>query len=188
MWDKMLQHWDDWSHPMRPNKEDVRIFSGFTRGREKRLLLGSTPELLPLVTDHADKLTNGYDWFNLPYPEESFDLIIGDLVLLLTGPTLVDTMRPFLKPNGKLVLRVLLSNLSNKPAENFLVEKFRGLEGFVPVQQIYDKHGDTPTTRDYNGSPDIYYFPHLTDLEDVKSTINPGYMYNNLFKFCIWTA
>jgi hypothetical protein len=185
MWDKMLQHWDDWGHPLRVNTEDIVQYTKLVYG--KSLLLGTTTELIHLATEHADKLTNGYDWFNLPFEKGSFDVIFGDGVHVVAGPDLFDAVKPFIKPGGSFISRVFLYNNSTVQSNNFNVTKFQNLgKTFMPVQEIYNKYGDLPTTRDYNNSSDIYYFPALEDLQTPSEVFIPGYAYGEFFPIIRW--
>lgn len=192
MWDKMLAHWNDWSHPLRPNSEDILNYSLSLFEYRTRLLLGATPELIPLSTDQVDKVSNGIDWFNLPYPKESFDAIFGDNSMGASGPELLNAVFPFLRPGGVFVTRQFLLNNSKKHTDNFLIKKFQGWnKTFLPVQEIYDKYGDTPTTRDYNGSKDVYYFPtleQLWNLRPYKEIIYPSYDFGEFFPIIVWKA
>jgi hypothetical protein len=185
MWDKMLKHWDDWGHPLRANAEDVAQYTELVYGNS--LLLGTTTELRHLATEHADKLTNGYDWFNLPFEKESFDVIFGDGVHVVAGPRLLDVVKPFIKPGGSFISRVFLYNDSPIPSANFNVTKFQNLgKTLVPVQEIYDKFGDLPTTRDYKGSTDVYYFPKLKELHTPSLMFIPTYEYGKFFPILQW--
>lgn len=187
MWDNILKHWEDWGHPLRPNKEDVHNISTLLLG-ENRLLLGATPELMEYAKVYVDKVITGIDWFNIPFKKGSFDSIFGDGCLTLAGPELIPTMLSYLKPGGRLVLRVFLRNTGPR-AEHLDIRKFQRWDKvFVPVQEIYDREGSYPTTRDYSGSSDVYFLPDL-DMLPTPSVIRiPLYAYGEFYPVIVWTA
>ncbi|MBZ5590192.1 MAG: hypothetical protein LAO05_16690 [Acidobacteriia bacterium] len=189
MWDKMLGHWDDWGHPLRPNAEDIANYQKFILHGESRLLLGTTPELLPFATQQADKVT-GIDWFNMPFPKGSLDVIFGDNSMGASHPDLLKAVLPYLKPGGMFVTRQFLQNNDPRKSDNFLITKFQGWgKTFLPVQEIYDKYGDTPTTRDYDGSPEVYYFPtpqELWQLRPWDAIVFPSYEFGEYFPVVMW--
>lgn len=189
MWDKISSHFEDWGHPMRPNQEDVSIYQSLIGNGDRRLLLGMTEELLPFATESADLRYNGIDWLNMPYPKEYFDVIFGDGVLLVAGPELYDAVMPLLKPGGKFIARTFLRNTSPYYSDNIDIRKFQGLEkNFVPVQELYDIHGEYPTTRDYNGSSDVYFLPDLNHLPEPSAVVYPTYLYCEFYPVIVWTA
>lgn len=188
MWDKMMSHWDDWGHPLRPIKEDIDQFNRLVTG-ERRLLLGSTPELIHLATEHADQLTNKIDWFNLPFPKEHFDCIFGDGVFVMDGLNLYKAVVPYLKPGGKLVVRVFLRNTSTIISDNFLIAKFQGLDkNYLPVSELYAKYGDIPTCDQYKDADDVYFFPDLNQLPPFSDIVYPPYFYGEFFPVITWTV
>jgi hypothetical protein len=189
MWDNILSHWNDWGHPLRPNVEDIALYQSVIYSGEKRLLLGMTPELMFHATDHADLRSNGIDWFNMPYEKQSFDVIFGDGVLLLTGPRLIDAIKPFVKPGGRIVFRTFMLNTSLRISGHIDIRKFQCWnKNYVPVQEIYNREGDHPTTRDYNGSKDIYYFAQLDQLPTFHMVLNPSYEYGEFYPVIVWTV
>lgn len=183
----MATHWDDWGHPLRPNPSEVQTYKKFVIPGST-LLLGATVELMPLTNVYADR-SNGMDWFDLPYEDASFDTIIGDGVLIVAGPTVLPPLMRLLRPGGSLVLRTFLRNTNTKLSSNFNIRKFQGvLEEYEPVQSIYDRMGDHPTTRDYNGSPDVYYFPNEVYSLRPSMSLYPDYEYGEFYPILIWTA
>ena len=187
MWDERQDHWDDWATPLRPIDTDIKLFENELKDCKKILLLGATPELIQLATDNADSVTNGIDWFNMPYEKESFDAIIGDGVLTVVGPTLIDTVKPFIKKGGKLIIRVFLQNNSTKHTDNFLIKKFQGWnKTWLPVSEIYAKYGDTPTTKEYKYSDESYFFANLEDLPRPNNIQYPNYDFGEYFPVITW--
>lgn len=186
MWSEMLSHWDDWAHPLRPNEEDVRSISKHIFG-ECVLVLGATPELQHLATDVADIEFNGIDWMAMPYADETFDCVISDGALIVAGPNVVHHALRVLKPGGKFIARTFLRHTSKRLTNNFHIKKFQIADQlYFPVQKFYDVFGDHPTTRAYNGSSDVYYFPLASDL--IGATLHyPSYEFGEFYPVAVWT-
>jgi hypothetical protein len=189
MWNEMDTHWDDWGAPLRPCQEDINFYEGLVKGRSV-LLLGKTPEIIQFCTETAD-VADGQDWYNLSYEHNSFDCIYGDGVLTPGGPNLVSTVMKYLKPGGTFVSRVFLYNDSTEQSNNFNIAKFQGLgKTLIPVQEIYNMKGEHATTKAYNGSMDIYYFPRLEELcPKVSQVYYPDYEFGfgQYFPIIVWT-
>lgn len=135
-----------------------QLYSGMIAGSESvhALVLGATPELRDIVLSHGHTLTtvdrdekaikektaqmhyqnhpNEHivvaDWLTMNFPQNSFDVILGDGVLTAL-PTehqkqLLDKLHTFLKPTGELLLREA-AVLENRPryAPSVHVHEFR---------------------------------------------------------------
>ena len=136
IWKQYLKNWHLYTSPGRPTKSDCAIVERWLKksGAKKVLILGATPQLrdvcarLHLNTTCIDlqkemlegmrafmkekgkeKLVQG-DWLNLPFPEDSFDVILGDLVTdnipYEDQPTFFKEIRRCLKPYGYWITRI----------------------------------------------------------------------------------
>ena len=188
LWREHATHWDDWKNtPLRPNSAEVLTFQRFVGGRS--LLLGSTQELRHLTTELADINENGMDWLNLPFPDGTFDAIIGDGVTVVAGPSVIDAARAKIKPGGTIAFRVFLRNTDAELSPDPAIRKFQQLhKPFVPVQEMYDRIGPTPTTLAYNGSDAVYWLPTLDELPKPNAIIYQQYQYAKYFPIVIWTV
>lgn len=129
LWQNHAKQWHRIASPLRPCPEDVDHFRkaiGIEPGRS--LLLGVTPELAGLspdltAIDHNAEMIDLLwkdkssvvrgDWLNLPFPEGTFDTVIGDGCLtLLSYPvqysSLFVQLRRVLSCNGKTVFRLFI--------------------------------------------------------------------------------
>lgn len=187
MWEQMKQHWDDWGHPLRPDRFDVEQYYKLAASPVLPvLLLGDTPELRHLATHVADR-QSGIDWFNLPFEKGSFYSIIGDGVITQAGLGLIDAVLPYLRKGCAFTTRVFLYNDSVVETENFNVSKFQNLgKTDIPVREIYELKGEHPTTVDYKDSDAIYHFPKLEDLPPYDLLFCPPYPYGSYFPFVQW--
>ena len=138
-WEGQTDFWDNNPSPIRPSQDDIDIYCKFLqRIREKKriLILGSTPELRDLLvkevgvtiyladfsyqmpaamlkfTQHVDPLKEVWikaNWLELPFPENFFDVILGDLILQQFPPDLelsfLKKMHLFLKEDGAFIGR-----------------------------------------------------------------------------------
>lgn len=187
-WKGRAAHWDDWKNtPLRPNEQEVLAFEQVATGRS--LMLGATLELRHLVTDFADLVENGIDWFNMPFDDGVFDSIIGDGVTMLAGPDVIEVALKKVRSGGTVAFRVFLRNddpvLSPLPA----IRKFQQLtKSYVPVQEIYDRIGSSPTTDDYNNSSDVYWLPTIDELPTPSRVIYQNYQYAQFYPIVVWTA
>lgn len=117
-WERQAYFWDRNPPPVRPSKEDIRIYDNFLKRKDQKkhiLILGSTPELRDLVSREANAKTYVADfsfsmpvamlkfaenpdllrekwikdsWLELPFPQKFFDIILGDVVLHQITPDL----------------------------------------------------------------------------------------------------
>lgn len=115
-WEKQIDNWDSCPSPIRPSEGDLEIYRSFLpqKGNKMRILiLGSTPELRDLAAQVTEEKVYVADfsyrmpaamlpytffvdpmretwvrsnWFELPFPEKFFDLILGDLMLQQLPP------------------------------------------------------------------------------------------------------
>jgi SAM-dependent methyltransferase len=154
-WQDFAQQWDRLGSPLRPCAQDVenfRMAMGEDPGR--CLLLGVTPELadisnqLTAIDNSADMigaLWHGEhkavlgDWLDMPFPDASFDTLIGDgCLVLLSHPA---QHREFfaqatrvLAPGGKILLRVFVNPEQGETAQTVcadaLAGKIKGVHAF----------------------------------------------------------
>ncbi len=138
-WENQVDSWGNMPSPVRPSQNDVEIYQSFMPPEckeERILILGSTPELRDLAAQRPDakvyiadfsyrmplemlKFTKHVDpkkekwmrdnWFDLPFPENFFDIILGDLVLQQfppeLEPVLLKKMHSLLKKDGLFIGR-----------------------------------------------------------------------------------
>ena len=138
-WEQATHNWRNAPSPIRPSKGDIAIYTELfeqTKHKEKILILGSTPELRDLAagaikssvcladssyripakmlafTNHVDPLRETWikgDWLDLPLPQSSFNIILGDLVLEQLSPDkelfFLSRMHSLLKKNGVFIGR-----------------------------------------------------------------------------------
>jgi len=175
-WENQVDSWGNMPSPIRPSSGDIEIYQRFMPSEIKRehiLILGSTPELRDIVAQRPDakvyiadfsyrmplemlKFTKHVDpkkekwirdnWFDLPFPEHFFDIILGDLVLQQfppeLEPVLLKKVHSLIKKDGlfigrfhfldktscsgtiaDIVKEVTNSNLTNR--ERFILLKIR---------------------------------------------------------------
>jgi SAM-dependent methyltransferase len=192
LWTSMLKRFDEWTPPLRPSPEDVEMYRNQIQPQMKTLLLGVTPELLPLASlaiDHNPQLVDMQkshailgDWKNLPFDPE-FDAVIGDGCLnVFQGKpeVLFQQANKVLKKGGKLILRLFISPekkesldavFAAKKKMSFHAFKWRVAQAvadpYIAVKDLYriiQPIWDHSTLNIYRSSDLIYYFPKLTDL------------------------
>ena len=184
LWEKMKSHWDDWGYPLRPNPDEVRVFESYKFGNT--LLLGDTQELIHIADSVADE-RSGKNWFDTK--SNVWNTIIGDGCLTCCDERLIHYMLSVLRPGGKLVLRVFLRNTHPDLSPSLQIRKFQGFkENYISVKDLYEKYGDTPTTRDYKDSDYVYYFPDLWQLPKFSEIHYQKYKYGQFFPIIVWTA
>lgn len=188
LWKKHATHWGDWMNtPLRPCPAEVIHFRQLVHGRS--LLLGATQELRHITTDLADINENGMDWLDLPFADGAFDSIIGDGVTVVAGPEVITAAFRKTKPGGTIAFRVFLRNDDPIISPNPAIRKFQQLsKSFVPVQEIYDRIGSSPTTDAYNQSDAVYWLPTLDELPAPERIIYQQYPYAKYFPIIVWTA
>lgn len=188
LWQQHATHWDDWKNtPLRPCDAEVRSFEQLALGQT--LLLGSTQELRHITLNFADINENGMDWFALPFRNASFNTVIGDGVTVVAGPGVIEAARKMTRPGGTIAFRVFLRNTDPVLAQDPAIRKFQQLtKSFVPVQEIYDRVGSSPTTDAYNNSDAVYWLPTLDELPTPTRVIYHDYPYSQYFPIVIWTV
>ncbi len=131
--------WRNLSFPHRPTRREIDIYRDFigegVREEANVLILGATPELRdcaaelgmqPILVDRSYDMLYGMlrftkkavpanetwlkaDWLTVPLPEQSFDVVLGDLSLRQLAPEwqggLLLRIVQLLRPGGKLILR-----------------------------------------------------------------------------------
>lgn len=191
-WTQMLRQFEKWGSPLRPCPEDVQMYKKQLKKKDKVLLLGVTPELMPLANiavdhnPHAVKIGGDKamlcDWTDLPF-EQEFDAAIGDgcLTVFQQPPEcFFEQIKKALKPEGRLILRLFISPetkeqlpdiLKSKEMTGFHAFKWRVAHAlanpYISVQEIYQTIlpvWDHPTLDVYRNSPLVYYFPKLSEL------------------------
>lgn len=188
MWQEHATHWDDWKNtPLRPCASEVFSFEQLSVGRT--LLLGSTQELRHITPEFADINENGMDWLNLPFDDGTFDTIIGDGVTVVAGRAVIDAAMRKVKPGGMVAFRVFLRNTDPVLSPNPAIRKFQQLtKSVVPVQEIYDRIGPSPTTNAYNNSAAVYWLPTMDELPTPSRVIYQQYDYSLYFPIITWTV
>lgn len=142
IWSRYAQGWSDRRSPWRPSPKDIDIYQALAGEKlgGQVLLLGTTPELRDLIARNGGKITlidicpemisanskflrhskpeneNGIiaDWCQAPFPDNYFDLVIGDFMWwLLSVPRqsiLRNQIARILKPEGNFVSRIHFCN------------------------------------------------------------------------------
>ena len=117
-WENQIDSWDGMPSPIRPSRGDMEIYQSFLPPESKEehiLILGSTPELRDLAAQRSDAKIYVADfsyrmplamlpftmfvdpmrekwikdnWLELSFPENFFDIILGDLALQQFPPEL----------------------------------------------------------------------------------------------------
>jgi SAM-dependent methyltransferase len=191
-WATILKRFDEWTPPLRPTPEDVKMFKNQLDPYGKTLLLGITSELQSLATiavDHNPHAVEAHrthailgDWKDLPFKSE-FDAVIGDGSLNVfqgTSELFFQQAKKVLNKQGRLVLRVYISPETKEDLKSVLKEKERmGFHAFkwrvaqamanpyVAVKNLYQilkPICEHPTLDLYRESDQIYYFPKLSEL------------------------
>lgn len=139
IWENNAKGWHSSSSPWRPSRSDVEIYEKLAGGklRGSVLILGATPELRDLTgrytsatlidispsmifettkllkeADPTKEIWARADWCQAPLPENSFDVILGDMpwwVLSVNQQKdLCNKMASLLKPDGILITRIRL--------------------------------------------------------------------------------
>lgn len=131
-----LHHFSNLSPPLSPSQKEVDIYKSYIK--EDTLLLGYTKELYPFVKEAIDwnppdgmKVTKG-DWMKI---SDFYDVIIGDGVINLAGPELIDHLKN--KCNA-LVIRFFLKKLDGMKYATHFREECRFL---LPDEIIHTQEG-----------------------------------------------
>lgn len=139
--DKLLQdtpHWQNLRPPLSPNKEEVHIYEEECRGKGPVCLLGMTKELVHICDYMVDlnpipqkKPVIKADWsgFQVGFGAE---VVIGDGVLNLAGPELVDKL---LENHDKVVCRVFLRKLEGMKYATHFPKSFPGAKRITHTQK-----------------------------------------------------
>ncbi|MFA6119956.1 MAG: class I SAM-dependent methyltransferase [Sideroxydans sp.] len=146
-WQDFARKWNRLGSPLRPCPEDVENFRKAIGNDPGRcLLLGVTPELTDLdpsliAIDNSTAMIAALwtgrhtaiqgDWLDLPFPEDSFDTLIGDGCLtLLSHPAqyaqFFEQLGRVVAPGGKVVLRLFVSAARKESAEAVCREALNG--------------------------------------------------------------
>jgi SAM-dependent methyltransferase len=193
-WSQISERFNEWTAPLRPSQEDVALFKNSLRPRDRVLLLGVTPELLPLsnvaidknpnvIAAYRDKAIFG-DWRDLPF-EAEFDAVIGDGCLTVfqgTPAHFFQQVRKVVKDEGSITLRLFISPeekesldevVRTKEQTGFHAFKWRVAHAlanpYVTVKKLYDvifPIWPHPTLEVYQESDLVYYFPKLSELDE----------------------
>ncbi len=147
LWQKQARQWSRIGSPLRPCAEDVANFKKALGDAPMRcLLLGVTPELALLspsltAVDNSEAMiailwknrasAMQGDWLDLPFQEDTFDMVIGDGCLtLLTYPMqyerLFSQLHRVLSPKGKVAIRLFVSPDKAERPEYVCDEAMRG--------------------------------------------------------------
>ncbi len=188
LWQEHALHWDDWKNtPLRPCASEVFSFERIATGRT--LLLGATQELRHITPEFADINENGMDWLDLPFDDGTFDTIIGDGVTVVAGPSVIDAALKKVNTGGIVAFRVFLRNTDPVLSPDPAIRKFQQLtKSIVPVQEIFDRIGPSPTTNAYNHSDAVYWLPTLDELPTPSYVIYQTYNYSQYFPIIVWTV
>ncbi|MBI2623901.1 class I SAM-dependent methyltransferase [Candidatus Parcubacteria bacterium] len=170
-WERLADRWEDVTSPFRPSSGDISVYREFltkTRGVGPVLILGSTPELrdlaatagagrvhladfsyrMPLAmlrfTKHVDPREEIWvraNWLELPFPQEFFGAILGDLTLQqLTPeaePRLLGKVATLLRPGGVFITRCqVLDETVLGDDIGAIVARFRG-RPLTDWQKVY---------------------------------------------------
>jgi SAM-dependent methyltransferase len=146
-WQDFAQQWDRLGSPLRPCAQDVENFrSAMGDDPGRCLLLGVTPELadtapqLTAIDNNADMIGALWhsehkavlgDWLDMPFPDASFDTLIGDgCLVLLSHPA---QQREFfaqvtrvLSPCGRILLRVFVNPAQGESAQTVCADALAG--------------------------------------------------------------
>jgi hypothetical protein len=132
------------------------------------------------------------DWYDIQLERnyERYANVIGDGVLVVTDERLIShVLTNLLRPGGRFITRVFLRNTHPQLSDNIQIRKFQNFkENYIPVKEIHALWGDTPTTRDYRDSDDVYYFPDLWQLPPYSEIYYQNYKYGQFFPVIVWTA
>lgn len=138
--DKLIRdtkHWQNLRPPLSPNEEEVAIYEKKCLGRRPVCLLGMTKELIYLCDYMVDlnptsqaKPVIKSDWasFDVSAPAE---VVIGDGVLNLAGPGLVDLL---LKRHEVVVCRVFKRKLEGMKYATHFPTSFPGAKEVLETQ------------------------------------------------------
>jgi SAM-dependent methyltransferase len=191
-WAQLSQRYHEWTPPLIPSREDVEMYRNQLKGRERTLLLGVTPTLIPLASaavDHNPRIIEMIhpdailgDWGDLPFGSD-FDAVIGDGCLTVfqgTSAAFFQQVKKVLKKGGRLVMRTFIAPESKRDLRDVLKEKeTTGFHAFkwkvahtlanphISVKDLYRAIKpiyDHPTLDVYKDSDLVYYFPKLTEL------------------------
>lgn len=191
-WAKISSRINEWGAPLRPSQEDVLLYRQILKPQDQVLLLGVTPELMPLahvaidnnprvIAAHRAQAVLG-DWRDLPF-ESEFDAIIGDGCLTVfqgDSNQFFHQAKKAVKKGGSITMRVFISPetkedinevVRTKDATGFHAFKWRVAHAladpYVTVKELYRvilPIWPHPTLEVYEGSDDVYYFPKLSEL------------------------
>jgi SAM-dependent methyltransferase len=151
-WQDFAKKWNRLGSPLRPCAEDVENFrQAIGSDPGKCLLLGVTPELADLSTsltaiDNSAAMIAALwtdkhaaiqgDWLDLPFPDDSFDTLIGDgCLILLSHPAqyekFFEQLSRVISPGGKIALRLFVSADKKESPELVCREALGGkMKGF----------------------------------------------------------
>ncbi len=191
-WAQIAERFGEWTSPLRPSPEDVKMFKSQLQPHSNTLLLGVTSELQSLATiaiDHDPRVIKAHrahavlgDWGDLPFGSE-FDAVIGDGCLNVfqgTPELFFQQVKKVLKKDGCLILRLYISPelkedlsyvLATQREMGFHAFKWRIAQAiadpYVRVKDLYriiQPVCDHPTLELYRDSDLIYYFPKLSEM------------------------
>lgn len=174
-WEGLAREWSTMASPYRPSKGDIEIYNAFLNAipnRKRILLLGATPELRDLLSEYpssfvvvvdfsymiiaelskllkkADpnkEIWVKSDWRNLTFFDKTFDIIVGDIVILQFPPNaethFLRATSDLLKPRGHFLTRVLHRQKVSGSGPNFLIKRVLSAEfsnDFARAFALYD--------------------------------------------------